>query len=164
MPASRIQLLQATPLFGGIREDTLTFILGLSSVVSLQKDQFFFREGDQAQSMFVLESGRVAVLKNWQGHDYRLSSLGSGDCFGEMSLMAMRDRSASVVAIEPCDAIELSSASLFSVYEKDLEQFTLMQMNMGREVSRRLRDADERLFQAKLGATDVLAEYVVRSH
>ena len=151
-------------LFGGIREDTLKFLLEKSSVVSLAEGEFFFREGDDAQSLFVLEAGRVAVLKKWQGQDYLLRNLSKGDCFGEMSLMAMQHRSASVVAIERCDAIELSNASLFSVYQKDLEQFTLMQMNMGREVTRRLRDADERLFQAKLGATDVLAEYVVRSH
>ncbi|MGZ5226523.1 MAG: Crp/Fnr family transcriptional regulator [Burkholderiales bacterium] len=164
MPASRIELLQAMALFGGIREDTLKFLLELSSIVPVGEGEFFFREGDEAQSMFVLEAGRVAVLKKWKGQDYLLRNMAKGDCFGEMSLMAMHHRSASVVAIERCDAIELSSASLFSVYEKDLEQFTLMQMNMGREVSRRLRDADERLFQAKLGATDVLAEYVVRSH
>jgi hypothetical protein len=36
-------------------------------------------------------------------------------------------------------------------------------MNMGREVSRRLRDADERLFQAKVASADVVAEYVFRS-
>ena len=77
--------------------------------------------------------------------------------------MDMRHRSASVVAVESCNAIELSGASLFGLYEKDLEQFTLIQMNMGREVSRRLREADERLFQAKLGNADVLTEYVFRS-
>ena len=151
-------------LFGGIREDTLKFLLGKSCIVSLEEGEFFFREGDEAQSLFVLEAGRVAVIKKWKGHDHLLRNLAKGDCFGEMSLMAMHHRSASVVALERCDAIEVSNASLFSVYEKDLEQFTLIQMNMGREVSRRLRDADERLFQAKLGATDVLAEYVVRSH
>ena len=164
MQASRIQLLQAMPLFGGIREETLKLILERSSIVSVAEGDFFFREDDEAESMFVLESGKVAVLKNWKGHEYLLRNLAKGDCFGEMSLMDMRHRSASVVAVEPCSAMELSSASLFALYEKDLEQFTLIQMNMGREVSRRLRDADERLFQAKLGAPEVLAEYVIRSN
>jgi CRP/FNR family cyclic AMP-dependent transcriptional regulator len=77
--------------------------------------------------------------------------------------MDMRHRSASVVAVEPCSAIELSSASLFAIYEKDLEQFTLIQMNMGREVSRRLREADDRLFEARHGNAAVLSEYVFRS-
>jgi CRP/FNR family cyclic AMP-dependent transcriptional regulator len=164
MPASRIELLQAMPIFGGIREDILKFLLELSAIVSVPEGEFFFREDDDAQSMFVLEAGRVAILKNCKGHAYLLHSLAKGDCFGEMSLMDMRHRSASVMAVEPCHAIELSSATLFRIYETDLEQFTLIQMNMGREVSRRLRDADELLFQAKIGATGVAAEYVIRSN
>jgi CRP-like cAMP-binding protein len=125
--------------------------------------EFFFHEDDDAQSLFVLEAGKVAVLKTWKGHEYLLRHLEKGDCFGEMSLMDMHHRSASVVAVEPCHAIELSTASLLTIYENSLEQFTLIQMNMGREVSRRLREADERLFQAKLGAAEALAEYVVCS-
>jgi CRP/FNR family cyclic AMP-dependent transcriptional regulator len=159
----RIALLQAMAIFGGVREETLTFLLGLSAMVSAQPGQYFFREDDEAQSLFVLEAGKAAVVKQWEGHDYLLSQLGKGDCFGEMSIMDLRHRSAAVVALEPCEAIELSAASLYAIYQKDLEQFTLIQMNMGREVSRRLRDADERLFQARVGSPDVVTEYVFRS-
>jgi CRP/FNR family transcriptional regulator, cyclic AMP receptor protein len=160
---ARIELLEAMPLFGGLAEESLVFLLGLCSEVSVAAGEFFFREGEQAQSLFVLQEGKAAVVKNWQGHHYVLMHLAPGDCFGEMSLMDMHHRSASVVAVEPCRAIELSAASLLKLYEKDLEQFTVIQMNMGREVSRRLRDADERLFEAKMGVPGVLAEYVVRS-
>ena len=159
----RIELLQAMPVFGGVREEALTFLLALSSTVSIAAGEFFFCEDDEAQSMFVLEDGRAAVVKNWNGHRFLLSQVAKGDCFGEMSIMDLRHRSASVVAVEPCQAIELSSASLFALYEKDLEQFALIQMNLGREVSRRLRDADERLFQALAGSAKVVAEYVFRS-
>ena len=160
---ARIELLQAMPLFGGIADESLRFLLGLCSEVSLAAGEYFFREDDEAQSLFVLQEGRAAVVKNWQGHQYVLIELAPGDCFGEMSLMDLRHRSASVVATQACRAIELPAGSLLKLYEKDLEQFTLIQMNMGREVSRRLRDADERLFQAKMGLPGVLTEYVFRS-
>ena len=45
-----------------------------------------------------------------------------------------------------CVAIEITSTSLMDVYQHDIEQFALIQMNMGREVSRRLREVDEQLF------------------
>jgi CRP/FNR family cyclic AMP-dependent transcriptional regulator len=160
---TRIELLQAMALFGGVRDDILGFLLGLSATRSLAEGEFFFREDDQAESLFVLEAGQVAVVKNWAGHDYVLSRLARGDCFGEMSLMDLRHRSASVVALAPCRALELPIAGLHALFDKDLEQFTLIQMNMGREVSRRLRDADERLFRARVGSDEVLAEYVFRS-
>jgi CRP/FNR family transcriptional regulator, cyclic AMP receptor protein len=47
-----------------------------------------------------------------------------------------------------------SAANLHRVYEQDLKPFALIQMNMGREVCRRLREADNRLFRARMGTPD----------
>jgi CRP-like cAMP-binding protein len=80
-----------------------------------------------------------------------------------MALMDLGPRSASALALQPCSAIELTTSSLFDVYQKDLEQFAMIEMNMGREVSRRLRVVDERLFRARVGLPDVLADYVIQS-
>ena len=151
---ARIELLQCMPIFGGIRADVLQFLLGLCPVVSVLKNEFFFREHDQADSMFVLEAGKVGVLKSWGGQQYVLSILKEGDCFGEMAVMDLGPRSASVRAVEDCTAIHLSAANLYQVYEQDLKQFALIQMNMGREVCRRLREADNRLFGAMMGTSE----------
>jgi CRP-like cAMP-binding protein len=160
MHAARIQLLQRMPIFGGIRDDILEFLVELSAIVRVPRDGFFFLEDDEGQSMFVLEEGRVAVLKRWQGDDRLLRTLERGDCFGEMALLDLGPRSASVRALEDCAAIELSTASLYQLYQKDLEQFAMIEMNMGREVSRRLRESDERLFRVRMGVADADADYV----
>ena len=152
MQEMRIELLQRMPIFGGIRDEILRFLLDLSPVVFAARDDFFFRENDEGQSMFVLEAGRAAVMKHWQGRDWPLRHLEQGDCFGEMALMDLSPRSASVRAVADCAAIELSAASLYKLYEHDLEQFAIIQMNMGREVCRRLRATDERLFAAEMSA------------
>jgi CRP/FNR family transcriptional regulator, cyclic AMP receptor protein len=60
-------------------------------------------------------------------------------------------RSASVRAVEDCTAIRLSAANLYQIYQQDLKQFALIQMNMGREVTRRLRKPDNQLFRARFG-------------
>lgn len=148
MVASRIATLQETPLFGGIREDALSFLLGISADVHVALGEFFFREGDKGESMFVLESGSVEVRKTVGGSELPLCRLGRGACFGEMALIDLSPRSASVQALEDCSGFEISASSLFGLYERDLEQFTLIQMNMARELSRRLRIADERAWEA----------------
>src|SRR3954447_17806278 len=109
---ARIELLQRMPIFGGIRADVLQFLLGLCPVVSVPANEFFFREHDQADSMFVLEAGKVAVLKSWGGQEYVLSILKEGDCFGEMAVMDLGPRSACVRAVEDCTAIHISAANL----------------------------------------------------
>jgi CRP/FNR family cyclic AMP-dependent transcriptional regulator len=163
MQEMRIELLQRMAIFGGIRDEILRFLLNLSPVVFVARNDFFFRENDEGQSMFVLEAGKAAVMKSWQGQDLLLRHLEQGDCFGEMALMDLSPRSASVRAVADCAAIELSAGSLYKLYEEDLEQFAIIEMNMGREVCRRLRDADERLFRATMGATDAGADYVFRA-
>ena len=151
MQEARIELLQRMPIFGGIRADTLQFLLTLCPIVSVPANEFFFREHEQGDSMFVLGIGKAAVLKSWHGQDYLLQSMKVGDCFGEMAVMDLCARSASVRALEDCTAISISAANLYQVYAQDLKQFALIQMNMGREVCRRLREADNRLFSAKMG-------------
>lgn len=151
MHKTRIDLLQGMPIFGAIREDTLQFLLEQTREVAVPAGACFFRENDPADSMFVLESGRAVVLKGWQGHDIELHRLRAGDCFGEMALMDLCPRSASVCATEDCRAIELAAADLLRLFERDAEQFALIQMNIAREVCRRLRATDERLFSASMG-------------
>ena len=151
MQPTQLDLLQSMPIFGAIRNDALQFLLEQARVVVVLAGEFFFRENDRATSMFVLETGRAVVIKGWQGHDTELHRLGAGDCFGEMALMDLFPRSASVFAIEDCRAIELAAADLLRLFERDAEQFALIQMNIGREVCRRLRATDERLHQVTMG-------------
>lgn len=148
MLARRIEMLQRMPIFGALRDDTLEFLLGLTHEVAVPAQGWFCREGDQAQSLFVIESGQASVIKGWQGRSHVLRVLGPGDCVGEMALMDLMPRSAGVRADTDCVALELDSGQLMALFEHDLEQFALLQMNLGREVSRRLRVADERLFAA----------------
>lgn len=152
MHTMRMELLQQMPIFGAIDDDALRFLLEPVPSISVPAGQFFFRERDPADCMYVLESGRVAVLKDWAGRELLLRELDPGDCFGEMALLDLFPRSASVRAIDDCRAMALTSAHLYRLFEHDAAQFALVQMNIGREMSRRLREADEQLFHTAMGA------------
>jgi CRP-like cAMP-binding protein len=148
MSIARIELLQQMPIFGGVSEPTLRRLQQRAQTVSLPPGHCFFEEGDLADCLYVLEAGQAVVLKQWEGHVYRLNELQPGDCFGEMAILDMTPRSAAVEAVEDCRAISLSTGDLYELYEHDPGQYLLILMNMAREISRRLRRADERLFLA----------------
>lgn len=140
-------LLRSMPVFGGLNDLTLEAILERANLRLVREQEFFFREGDEANSFFVLESGSVVVERLWMDSAICLGVFRSGDCFGEMAVIDLLPRSASVRAVEECSAIEITHQSLFSLYQQEPEQYAIIMMNMGREVSRRLRLADDRLFQ-----------------
>jgi len=150
MENNRISLLKNVPVFGAIREDIIKQLVDQAPVVHIEQGQYLFCEGDATTSMYVIEVGQVAVVKKWNDKEYLLKHLSAGDCIGEMSLFDFLPRSASIVAVQDAQVFEITSANLLDIYDKDLEQFTLIQMNLGREVTRRLRDADEQLFQERI--------------
>ena len=146
MSRSRLRLLQGMPIFGGIEEQTLHFILDNSPFIEVRTGDTFFQEGAQANSMYVLVKGRVTISRTWKGVQYQLRTLESGDCFGEMALMDCSPRSATAEAVQDCQAIEITTSLFAGIFDQYPQQFTLIEMNMGREVCRRLRDSDKRLF------------------
>lgn len=153
MNAARIELLQGMPIFGALREDALECLLAGAASVVRDAGACYFREGDEhAQSVFVVERGGVRVQKRWQGGEWALKELGVGDCFGEMALLDLEPRSATVCAVadDTC-AIEFGTEALHRLFSHDAEQFALLQMNIAREVCRRLRVADEMLLAVRVG-------------
>jgi CRP-like cAMP-binding protein len=145
--AANFELMQRIPVFGAMSADAMDYLLQSSIKAIRNKGESFFREGDQAQSLYILESGRIAVLKKWQDQEYLLRHLEPRQCFGEMALMDMFPRSATTLAVADSVALKIESSAILELYRRDLEQFTLLQMNFGREVSRRLRDAEDRMFR-----------------
>lgn len=143
----RIEVLQNMPVFGGIKRKIVEMILDKAEIIKLQKGDYFFKEDDDADCFFVLEKGHAIVIKEHMNHEYYLKKFSPGDCFGEMALIDLSPRSASVKATEQCRAIKLTIQIISDIYDTDIEQFTMIQMNMGREVSRRLRETDKLLFE-----------------
>ena len=138
-------------IFGAVSDDALSFIVDNAENRQFAKGQLLFEEGDLASSMYILTSGRVSVFRAWNGHNYNLRLLQRGDCVGEMSLLACSNRSASVRTDLPTTALEVSNNLLADLYIKFPQQYTIIVMNMAREVCRRLVSADRRLFALNHG-------------
>lgn len=155
-----LKLLAAMPVFGGLGAATLELLTKLAQPITLQAGEHFFREGDVSHAMYVLQSGQVEIYKSWQAKSKLLRHMNAGDCFGEMALIDLSPRSASARAVEPSEALQITPPILHEIYQYDLEQFTMLQMNMGREVSRRLRRSNELLFRALMG--DSLPEITIK--
>ncbi|MGB7325221.1 MAG: cyclic nucleotide-binding domain-containing protein [Rubripirellula sp.] len=146
MAEAKIELLRRMPAFGGLAPTVIDWIYDQSSVIAAAPGEYFFHEGDPGESLFVLQSGTVLVTRNRSGESIELGRLRQGDCFGEMALIDFRPRSATVVAETDCQAIEVPRQSLAALYQQDVQQYAIIMMNLGREVSRRLRIADDCLF------------------
>ncbi|MFT7579029.1 MAG: CRP/FNR family cyclic AMP-dependent transcriptional regulator [Myxococcota bacterium] len=150
-----IEALQGTATFAGVSTQTLEVLLDRGDYVVVNPGEAFFNENDFGDSFYLLEEGEVEIFKTLQDHKRILGRLGVGDCFGEMALLAVTCRSASVVAVEPCVALKLSNRTLHKLYDQAPQEFALIVMNLGREVCRRLRDLNDRLLTKHVQALGV---------
>jgi CRP-like cAMP-binding protein len=96
--------------------------------------------------MFIVHSGELVVSKLGDaGRVIRMSDLKPGDFFGEMTLIEMQNRSATVVAESPTLLYELTARQLYTCYKTDIHAYVMVLQNINRELCRRLRRADSRI-------------------
>jgi CRP/FNR family transcriptional regulator, cyclic AMP receptor protein len=130
-------------LFGALSDDVLEYLSTLLSVETPPAGATLFREGEDANAMFVVINGEVEVLKkSKRAVEARVAVLGPGDWFGEMSIVDIQPRSATVRALAPSRLLKVTSADLDALYRHDLRSYAIIILNLARELSRRLRVAD----------------------
>ena len=144
-------------LFGGLGDHVLQGLADALELLDLEPGAVAFREGDSGREMFVLLAGEMEVLKRSKRDvEARVAVLGPNDWFGEMSILDVMPRSATVRAIAPSRLLRVTAHDLDALYRRDLKSYTLLVLNIAREMSRRLRVADSLL--AELVA-NMLDEY-----
>jgi CRP-like cAMP-binding protein len=133
------------PLFGGIPEESLQRLIEKVEVLQVDAGVVVFREGDAARSLYVLVGGHLDVVKAGVEGEVHLGVIAPGECFGEMSFIDMQPRSATVRAREAAELWAWPYQAIHERYCKDQKCAMLLVMNIARELSRRLRRADELL-------------------
>lgn len=137
-----LAFLERTPIFGAIERTALVLLAEHLQRRVLAAGSRVVAEGEGAREMYVVERGEVEVLVHVGSsgeEDLVLARLGAGDCFGEMSLLDVQPRSATVRTVGETSLLVLRYRDLLAVRKRDPEAFVLLVLNVGREVSRRLR-------------------------
>lgn len=153
------RILSGVPIFGGVPDFGLDIILAQAALNTLNAGDILVREGEPAREMFVVVQGSVSVYTHGpQGGERHLRRLGRGDCLGEMALIDIQPRSASVRADEPTQVLSLAFEDFIRLYKANLELYTLVTLNIAREISRRLRQANRLV--ARLGHRDLSTDEI----
>ena len=157
-PPVTITQLREVGLFGALSDEFLEHLVSTLTVLRAAAGSAIFREGDPAREMYVVLDGEIEVLKkSRRGRETRVAILGPNDTFGEMSIIDMQPRSATVRALGPALLLKISTEEMDALYRYDLKSYTLIILNIARDLSRRLRVADGLLADF---TANVLEEYV----
>jgi len=71
---------------------------GVFPAIKVKKDTHIIHEGDSGETAYVVASGTLEVYREIDGKHVTLRTLGKGDVFGEMAILAGAQRTANVIA------------------------------------------------------------------
>ena len=139
-------VLLATPFCGGLSDASLDLLISMLVERPFETGATVVAQGEAGHSLFIVVSGQLAVSQRGDsGSSIPITGLEPGDFFGEMTLIEMQNRSATVVAVSPTVLYELTARQLYTYYKADIHAYVLVMQNINRELCRRLRRADKRI-------------------
>jgi CRP-like cAMP-binding protein len=136
-------VLQKYSLFGGLLTEQIEGILPLLDEESYAEGAEIIVEGKPNDKIRFILEGRVVVVK--QGTV--LYEFSEGEAFGEMEVLDVMRSVATIKALTPLRVMSISNRALREIYKIDLKTFSLLIMNLARDLSRRLRYMDERIMK-----------------
>jgi CRP/FNR family cyclic AMP-dependent transcriptional regulator len=136
--------LAGVPIFAGLGEEALTLLFKRAEALKMGEGDLIVREGEVGSKFFLIKSGQVRVVKKVDTKDeVLLARLGARDFFGEMCILETLPRAASVQATEATELVTLPSTAFYHLYQARPDQYSILVLNIARDLSRRLRRLDD---------------------
>ena len=144
---ARTRALAGVPLFQGLDHGLLGVLDRDCERLTLPGGACLFRQGDTADALYVVLSGRLEVVSEPEhGSRVLVGELGRDACVGEMSLLTGEPRSATVRAIRDTELLRIDSARF--------AQFLGTYPQVGAEIARTLARRLAATTAAGVGARD----------
>ena len=131
------ETLVRVPLFSEVGKRDCRRLAKLMVPRTFKAGDTIIKEGDQAAGFFIINSGKVEVVKGTTA----LATLGPGDFFGEMALFENYPRSATVRAVEDSECLAMTRWDFTAELHKTPE----IAVNVIRVLVHRLRETNARL-------------------
>lgn len=105
--------------FADLDAASISAIASATEQCTIEKHEVIFREGDEADGMYLIQSGAVKVfVDDENGHELTLFVENTNGYFGEASLINDSVRTASVSALEPTHLLKIPKAAFIACIEK----------------------------------------------
>jgi CRP/FNR family transcriptional regulator, cyclic AMP receptor protein len=161
-PTISPELVKDNRLFHGLSASILDRLAAELPAETAGPGQTVMSEGEPATHMFAVLNGELEVVtRGGSANEVRVALLGPGDWFGEMAILDVQPRSASVRALAPTLLLRMSGRDIKRIVaNQDMAQYAIMLENVARELSRRLKVADHLIAQS---SATIARSYVEQS-
>ena len=146
-----VSILSEISMFGGITEAQQNDIFSRVEIGTFRRGETIFQEGDDPTHIYIVKSGLVGLFISDKEVKIEKKRLGKGECFGHVALISINKHNLSAVAVVDSDIIVFSKELLHQLRHEESDLFSLLMLNIARELARRLQYTDELLLKAMHG-------------
>ena len=118
------ELLQEVPMFAPLAEEEIEKLAKASTTRVYAPGEAIVRRGQEGNSMFVIIRGGVKVQIPENDYQNTINHLKTNDFFGEMSLLTGQPRTATVIAEEETEVIQIKKTALKPLFEANPDLMT----------------------------------------
>lgn len=136
--------LRRIKILADMDEKLLASLLQYLEVLKLPANTTLVRKGDHADAMFFVLEGELRARVMVAGKESTLTTMGPGECFGELALLDHGPRSADVVSNQESVLLKVSSASLKRLFDEAPALAAPFLMALSRAVTARIRALTKR--------------------
>ena len=132
-------------LFSKLNQEQIKVLYSIAPIKRLKEEQTLIKEGDHDQTVYLVLDGEIRIVKDFQGQDSLLGTVGKGCWLGEISFTKKIPRMASAIANKPSTVMAIEESTLGAL-DEDVQLLFLRQMNeLSYERIRELEAKESRL-------------------
>ncbi len=128
-----VSLLKTFSMFQSLDENNIQFLVSFLKRKDYKKGDVIIKKGEPGRNLHIIVSGMVEVLGDG---GISIAFMGSGEVFGEMSLLSGNATGATIKAVEPTTILFMNGFD----FRKVLNKFPSLQMYFTRLLARRLAE------------------------
>jgi len=113
-----IRILSVVRLFEGFTQDQLRLLAFGAETTRLSQDKKLYREDDEADSAYVVVSGRIVLYREVDGEPVTVGTVGEGAMLGELALIADTKRLTSAAAETDAEVLRLNRKMFRRILEE----------------------------------------------
>ncbi|MGF7006213.1 Crp/Fnr family transcriptional regulator [Aminobacter sp. BE322] len=136
-----IRILSGVRLFEGFTQEQLRLLAFGAENIHLPADRKLYREEDEADSAYVVVSGRISLYRDIDGTRAEVGSAGPGAMLGELALIADTRRLTSAAAQVNSEIIRLNR----KMFHRILEEYPEVAARLHQHILEDLQDMIARI-------------------
>jgi hypothetical protein len=126
-----------SPLFADFAVDEMVAVIQGLRLLTFDRGKVILREGDRGDSLYMLTSGSVRAFVKKDGRQAPLADIDEGAFFGEMSILTGKPRTATIVALDRCELLELDRTTLNEITKAHPHVWDVLKEFAARRVGKR---------------------------